>query len=191
MAGIVPQVLGVLSAAGVTAARRCPLNSRHAAGHPLVFRMPETLPLTTLDAALRGMLVALLATVAAVLVRDRPRHPAARAGVAMCLGLCVQAFASTPWIETSWPGPWQAPLVAVSVANVVLFWVFVQALFDDAFVFRPVHGLAWLAVAALSGCNCALGPNYEFASVTFGLQRAVPLLFAVLAAVGRGVSVAC
>ena len=145
--------------------------------------MPETLPLTMLDAALRGMLVALLATVATVLVRDRPRHPAARAGVAMCGGLCVQAFASTPWIESSWPGPWQAPLVAVSVANVVLFWVFVQALFDDAFVFRPVHGVAWLAVAALSGCNCALGPHHEFASVTVGLQRAVPLLFAVLAAV--------
>ena len=44
---------------------------------------------------------ALLATVATVLVRDRPRHPAARAGVAMCGGLCVQAFGGLPGVDTA------------------------------------------------------------------------------------------
>ncbi len=62
------------------------------------------------------------------------------------------------------PRLWQAPLVAVSVGNAVLFWVFVQALFDDAFVLRPLHGLVWLA------------------PFTMGVQRALPLVFSVLAA---------
>ena len=145
--------------------------------------MLDALPLTVLDAALRGMLVSLLLVLAGVLLRDRPRLPAARAGVAMCLGLCVQVISSTPLLEARLSALAQAPLVAVSVANAVLFWVFVQALFDDDFAFKPVHAAAWLGVALLSGFNCALGPLHPAAPVTFGLQRAVPRLFAVLAAV--------
>jgi AraC-like DNA-binding protein len=145
--------------------------------------MLDALPLTVLDAALRGMLVSLLVVLAVVLLRDRPRLPAAQAAVAMCLGLCVQVISSTPLLEARLSALAQAPLVAVSVANAVLFWVFVQALFDDEFVFRPVHAAAWLGVALLSGFNCALGSQHPTAPVTFGLLRAVPLLFAVLAAI--------
>lgn len=147
--------------------------------------MPEPFPATLLDAALRGMLIALLMLLAVVLGRDRPRLAAARAGVALTLGLCVQVVGSTPAFEALVPRLWQAPLVAVSVANAVLFWVFVQALFDDDFVLRPVHGTAWLAVAVLAGFNCATlaGSASVVAPITMGLQRAVPLLFAVLAAI--------
>jgi AraC-like DNA-binding protein len=147
--------------------------------------MTDALPLTLIDAALRGVLLALLALLAFVLWRDRPRLPAARAGVAMTLGLCVQVVSSTPLFEALVPRLWQAPLVAVSVANAVLFWVFVQALFDDEFGLRPVHLAAWVAVAALSGLNCAVvaGSASVVAPITVGLQRAVPLVFAVLAAV--------
>jgi AraC-like DNA-binding protein len=148
-------------------------------------RMPEPLPATLLDAALRGMLIALLMLLAVVLGRDRPRLAAARAGMALTLGLCVQVVGSTPAFEALVPRLWQAPLVAVSVANAVLFWVFVQALFDDDFVLRPVHGTAWLAVAVLAGFNCATlaGSASVVTPITMGLQRAVPLLFAVLAAI--------
>ncbi len=141
-----------------------------------------------IDAALRGMLLSLLLLLAGVLLRDRPRLPAARAAVAMCLGLCVQVVSSTPLFEALVPRLWQAPLVAVSVANAVLFWIFAQALFDDDFTLRPAHAAAWLAVAALSGVNCALGGGGVGGSgaialqVGLGLQRGVPLLFAVLAA---------
>ena len=147
--------------------------------------MPEPLTLTLLDAALRGTLVALLLLQAAVLWRDRPHLPAARAGVAMALGVCVQVVSATPLLEAALPRLWQVPLVAISVGNAVLFWVFVQALFDDDFAWRPLHGGAWLAVAALSGFNCAWGePGASaLAPVTMGLQRGVPLLFAGLAAV--------
>ena len=139
---------------------------------------------TLLDAALRGTLIALLLLLAAVLLRDRPRLPAARAGMAIALGLVVQVVSSTPWFEASVPRLWQAPLVAVSVGNSVLFWVFVQALFDDEFSLRPVHVAAWLLVALVSGLNCAVlnGSGLALAQVTLGLQRGAPLLFSGLAA---------
>ena len=147
--------------------------------------MADPLPLAVVDAALRGTLLALLLLLAGALWRDRPRLPAAQAAIAFCLGLCVQVIGATPLLEDRLPLLWQAPLIAVAVGNAVLFWVFIQALFDDDFVLRPVHGLAWATVAALSGFNCAVmaGSASLLAPLTWGLQRAVPLLFAVLAAV--------
>ena len=142
-------------------------------------------PFILLDVCLRGALIALLLLLAGVMRRDRPALAAARVGVAMALGLCVQVIASTPLLEAQVPALWQAPLVAVSVGNAALFWIFVQALFDDEFALRPVHLLAWLSVAALSGVNCAIVAHSAsvLAPVTMGLQRAAPLVFAVLAAV--------
>lgn len=147
--------------------------------------MTDPHALTLVDAALRGTLLALLLLMATVLWRDRPRAPAARAGSALCLGLCVQTVSATPLFEALVPCVWQSPLVGVSVANAVLFWVFVQALFDDEFEFLPVHGAAWLAAATLAGVNCALRGDAEsaLASIPMGFQRAVPLLFAVLAVI--------
>jgi AraC-like DNA-binding protein len=140
--------------------------------------------LALLDAALRGTLLALLLLLAATLWRDRPRLAAARVGVAMTLGLAVQVIGSTPAFEDQASRGLQAPFVAVSVGNAVLFWIFVQALFDDEFRLRPLHVAAWVAVALLAGLNCGwiIGSHTVLAPVTLGLQRAVPLLFAVLAA---------
>jgi AraC-like DNA-binding protein len=147
--------------------------------------MTDSLPMDLVDAALRGTLVALLVLLAATLLRDRPQLPAARAGVAMALGLCVQVVSSTPLFEALVPRLWQAPLVALSVANAALFWIFAQALFDDEFALRRIHLGAWLAVAALGGINCAFVARSAsvLAPVAMGLQRAVPLFFAILAAV--------
>src|SRR5262245_12887254 len=141
--------------------------------------------LTVLDAALRGTLLALLLLQAAALWRDRPRLAAARAAIVMCVGLCVQVISSTPAFEAALPLLWQMPWIAVSVANAVLFWVFVQALFDDDFVLRPLHAAAWTAVVTLSVVHgIAQGePASTLATVTLGLQRGAPLLFAVLAVV--------
>ncbi|MEO7108566.1 MAG: AraC family transcriptional regulator [Rhodoferax sp.] len=143
------------------------------------------LPLLLADVALRGALIALLVVLATVLHRDRPQLAATRVGVAMATGLCVQVISATPLFEEMVPRVWQAPWVAISVGNAVLFWMFVQALFEDGFTLRPVHGVAWLAAATLSGLNCAVLANSAsvFAPVTTGVQRAVPLVFAVLAVV--------
>ncbi len=142
-------------------------------------------PTTLLDAALRGVLLALLLMLALMLGRDRPRLPAARAGALLALGLCVQVIGATPLFEALVPRGWQAPFVAVSVGNAVLFWVFVQALFNDEFVLRPLHVATWLAVAAVAAVNCAVvaGSASVLAPLTMGVQRAVPLVFAVLAAI--------
>jgi AraC-like DNA-binding protein len=142
-------------------------------------RVPASLPLTLFDAALRGTLLALLALLAVALWRDRPRLRSARAGAALALGLCMQVVGATPLFEALVHPLWQAPLVAVSVANAVLFWVFVQALFDDDFSLRAPHLAAWFLAAALSGFNCIAGPHA--APLLTGLQRGVPLIFAVLA----------
>ncbi|MFZ6638595.1 helix-turn-helix domain-containing protein [Undibacterium sp. TC4M20W] len=141
-------------------------------------------PLVLLDAALRGTLLALLLLLSAILGRDRPQLLVVRAGIALCLGLAVQVISATPWFEATVPRLWQAPLVAISVANAVLFWVFVQALFDDDYALRAMHLLAWFAVAALSALNCAVvaGSASIIAPLTVGLQRAIPLIFAILAA---------
>ncbi len=147
--------------------------------------MPDGLPLSLLDAGLRGMLLALLLLLATVLWRDRPRLPAARTTAALCLGLVVQVLSSTPWFEANASRVAQAPLVGVSVANAVLFWLFVQALFDDGFRLRAWHIALWLGVALLAAANCsgwAGGGDTAPARVLMGLQRAVPLVFAVLAA---------
>jgi AraC-like DNA-binding protein len=140
--------------------------------------------LSLLDAALRGTLLTLALLLAALLWRDRPRLAAARAGVALCLGLALQTVSGAPWVEATLPRLWQAPLVAVSVANAVLFWIFVAALFDDGFRLLPRHVAAWAGVALLSGFNCAVMADSGsiLAPLGWGLQRAVPLVFSVLAA---------
>ncbi len=146
---------------------------------------PGAWPLVLVDVALRGALIALLVVLATVMHRDRPLLAVSRVGVAMAIGLCMQVISATPLFEEWVPPLWQAPWVAVSVGNAVLFWVFVQALFDDDFALRPVHGIAWLGAALLSGLNCAgLAKSASIvAPFTMGLQRAVPLIFAVLAVV--------
>jgi len=149
---------------------------------------PMSDALTLFDAALRGTLLALLLLLAGVLLRDRPRLAAARAGVALMLGLSVQVVSSNPLFEVLAPRLWQAPLVGISVANAVLFWVFVQALFDDDFRLRPRHALFWAAAALLGGFNCAVvaGSGSVLAPLLLGAQRAVPLVCAVLAALAAG-----
>lgn len=140
--------------------------------------------LVLFDVAVRGALIALLVLLATVMRRDRPQLAAARVGVAMAAGLCVQVVSATPLFEDQVPRLWQAPLVAVSVGNAVLFWVFVQALFDDDFRLRPLHAVAWLSAAALSAVNCAVVSNSGsvIAPISVGLQRAIPLVLSVLAA---------
>ena len=45
-------------------------------------------------------------------------------------------------------------MIALSTGNVVVFWLFTRALFDDGFKLRAWHVLVWAAVAAFSFVNC-------------------------------------
>lgn len=143
----------------------------------------EVLP-TVADSVLRGMLLALLVLLMTALWRGQRHNAAMRLTVWLCLGLFIQVLASAPLVEAGVPRLWQAPLVAVSVGNGLLFWLFARALFDDDFRPRPIHGLAWLLVAAFSGLNCAWlwSQGGTLAGASQALQRLLPLAFALLVA---------
>jgi AraC-like DNA-binding protein len=106
-----------------------------------------------IDIALRAAAIALLLVLAASLVRDFRHTIAGRLAIAFALGSAAHAATSaigvTPPISLS-----HAPLIALSTGNVVVFWLFTRALFDDAFALRWWHALIWAAVAAFSFINC-------------------------------------
>jgi AraC-like DNA-binding protein len=109
--------------------------------------------LSTIDVALRASAVALLLVLAASLFRDFRQTAGGRLAIAFALGSA--AHAATAAIGVTSPiSVWHAPLIALSTGNVVVFWLFTRALFDDAFILRWWHALAWAAVAAFSFVNC-------------------------------------
>ncbi len=127
--------------------------------------------LATVDIALSGGTIALLLVLAASLFRDFNQRPAGRLAVAFAIG--AAAHAATLSIDASSPIPvWHAVLIALSTGDVVVFWLFCRALFDDAFVLRPWHALVWGAVAAFSFVNClviAPGGHARAAVITINL----------------------
>lgn len=109
--------------------------------------------LSTLDIALRGATVALLLVLAASLFRGFGTVLAGRLAAAFAVGSAAHAVSysigSTSPVSIS-----HAPLIALSTGNVVVFWLFTRALFDDAFKLRAWHGLVWAAVTVFSFVNC-------------------------------------
>ena len=109
--------------------------------------------LAVLDLALRAATVALLLVLAASLFRDFRHVVAGRLAVAFALGSAAHAVTSA--IGSISPiSVWHAPLIALSTGNVVVFWLFTRALFDDAFAPRWWHALVWAAVVAFSFVSC-------------------------------------
>ena len=110
--------------------------------------------LSTLDLALRAGTTALLLVLAASLFRDFRGAVAGRLAVAFALGSAAHAV--TYGIGATSPvSIWHAPLIALSTGNIVVFWLFTRALFDDAFKMRWWHALLWAVVAGFSFINCA------------------------------------
>lgn len=114
------------------------------------------MPLPLIDAALRGMVLALALLLAALLLRARGtlQAPAAGAALWLSLGLAVQVPGSMPWVEASLSCAGQAPLIAVSVGNAVLFALFCAALLDDGFRWRAWHLAVWIAALVLGAVQC-------------------------------------
>jgi AraC-like DNA-binding protein len=128
--------------------------------------------LSTLDIALRAGTTALLLVLAASLFRDFRGAVAGRLAVAFALGSAAHAV--TYGIGATSPVSIRhAPLIALSTGNIVVFWLFTRALFDDAFKMRWWHALVWAAVAGFSFINCAwIAPasgNVRFAILAINL----------------------
>jgi AraC-like DNA-binding protein len=110
--------------------------------------------LPALDLAFRAASIALLLVLAASLFRDVRQSVAGRLAIAFALGSAAHAATIGIGIATTAVSTWHAPLIALSTGNVVVFWLFTRALFDDGFAPHAWHALVWLAVAAFSFVNC-------------------------------------
>jgi AraC-like DNA-binding protein len=141
--------------------------------------MPMSLPL--IDLALRAAAIAILLVLAASLLRDVRQNIAGRLAVVFALGSAAHAatagIGAAPAVSA-----WHAPLIALSTGNVVVFWLFTRALFDDDFTPRARHGLIWLAVAAFSFVNCmwiAPAGHARFSIVAVNLLALVFIALAI------------
>ena len=143
--------------------------------------------LPTLDIALRGATVALLLVLAASLFRGFGTVLAGRLAAAFALGAAAHAVtysigATSPVLIG------HAPLIALSTGNVVVFWLFTRALFDETFKLRAWHGLVWLAVATFSFVNClwiapATGGSLRFSIIAVNLIALGFIALAVIQAI--------
>lgn len=144
--------------------------------------MDALMLLSTLDIALRGATVALLLVLAASLFRGFGTVLAGRLAAAFALGSVAHAVSYSVG-STSPVTIAHAPLIALSTGNVVVFWLFTRALFDETFKLRAWHGLVWAAVAAFSFVNClwvapATGGSVRLSIIAINL---IALGFIVLA----------
>lgn len=137
-----------------------------------------------LELALRSALIALLLFMAALMVREHPRHRVARLGAFLAVGVAAYAVQSIPGFGIP-PRWWHAPVLALSAGNAVVFWVFARTLFDDDFRPREWHAIAWGLLAFAPVVNCfILLPEHHASARTMG--RAIDLAtfgFSVLAVV--------
>jgi AraC-like DNA-binding protein len=109
--------------------------------------------LAHLELAFRAGAVALLLVLAASLFSDFRNVLAARLGAAFALGSAAHAVSYSVGVTSLVPA-WHAPLIALSTGNIVVFWLFTRALFDDDFRLRWWHGLIWALVTAFSFAGC-------------------------------------
>ncbi|MGY3510439.1 helix-turn-helix domain-containing protein [Bradyrhizobium lupini] len=105
------------------------------------------------ELAFRAAAVALLLVLAASLLSDFPNVLTARLGAVFALGSAAHAASYSVGISSLVPA-WHAPLIAVLTGNIVVFWLFTRALFDDEFRLRRWHGLTWGLVTAFSFVSC-------------------------------------
>jgi len=114
---------------------------------------PKLMSLSALDIALRGATVALLLVLAASLFRGFGTLLAGRLAAAFALGSAAHAVSYSIGATAPVPAT-HAPLIALSTGNVVVFWLFTRALFDETFKLRWWHALVWAGVVAFSFVNC-------------------------------------
>jgi AraC-like DNA-binding protein len=141
----------------------------------------------TLDWALRAGVISLLLFVAALLLRDRAFYVRARVSAAFAIGTAAYVLHFGPGFAVPAAG-WQVPILALSAGNMVLFWVFASALFDDEFRLRWWHVVAWAAVAAVAVINCLAGGASPPLARATGMGLDVAGIVFALLAVSRAIA---
>ena len=95
------------------------------------------------DSGLRGAAAVLLLLIGGSLVRDYGKSPAARLGAAFAIGVAAYVFCSAPGFSDHREF-WHAPILGLCSGNVVIFWLFTRAMFDDSFKHRWWHTAIWI-----------------------------------------------
>ena len=136
--------------------------------------------LPTIDIALRGATVALLLVLAVSLFRGFGTVLAGRLAAAFAVGSAAHAVTSSIGAASPASGA-LAPVIALSTGNVVVFWLFTRALFDETFRLRWWHGLVLAAIVAFSFVNCLWLAPIQGARFAIVLINLIALGFIVLA----------
>jgi AraC-like DNA-binding protein len=136
--------------------------------------------LAATELAFRATSVALLLVLAASLLSDFRNVLAARLGAAFALGSAAHAASYSIGVSALVAG-WHAPLIALSTGNIVVFWLFTRALFDDEFRLRWWHGLIWALVATFSFAGCVWIAPGGYARFSVTMVNLIVLGFIALA----------
>jgi AraC-like DNA-binding protein len=141
--------------------------------------MTGTTLMGSLDIGLRGGAIALFLLIGVAVLRRGGGRAVAWLGAALSVGAAAYAFCSFPDHPRS---IWFAPLMAICAGNVVVFWLFTRAAFDDSFRPTPWHGLWWLLLVACSQTTSA-GVDEPENWLLAAALRLVPVVFVLLAVV--------
>ncbi|MGD9884065.1 MAG: helix-turn-helix domain-containing protein [Reyranella sp.] len=141
--------------------------------------MMGTSSIGSLDTGLRGAGIALFLLIAVAVLRQGGGRPVAWLGAALSIGAAAYALCSMPDHPRSL---WFAPLGVICAGNVVVFWLFTRAAFDDSFRPTPWHGAWWLLLVVCSqtaSFGIDVAANWPIAAAL----RLVPVAFVLLAVV--------
>jgi AraC-like DNA-binding protein len=110
------------------------------------------------DVVLRaaGMTVTLMMVI--LFLRDAGRSLVGRLAAIFSLGVASYLLCSSAAFHAL-PVPIQMPVLALCVANPVLFWLLARALFDDGFRLVPLHGVLMVAALALKAAEMLSSGN--------------------------------
>jgi AraC-like DNA-binding protein len=142
--------------------------------------------LSQIDLVLGGATTTLLLLLAALLWRDFRSLAAGRLATAFALGSAAHAVTASSGFATPATAA-HAALIALSAGNVVVFWLFARALFDDTFEVRRWHAAPWAAMIALSLINC-LGLVPALYPRILGIAISVIALGFVALAIGQTIA---
>lgn len=139
--------------------------------------LPTSVTVTSLDALLSGISLALFVLLATLGLRDGGRLPQCRALAALAISVSAQAVASLP-LASMLPLPLYAAIRLVGAPNVGLLWWFCLVLLRDDF--RPkllaFGGLTALSLAPLAYLVSDLGVDIPALSTINAYGSLAPLL---------------
>jgi AraC-like DNA-binding protein len=102
--------------------------------------------LALIDTGLRGAAIALFLLIGLATLRQGRARQAAWLGALLSLGGAAYVVCSAPG-QADHRSLWFIPVFVLCTGNVVVFWLFTRAVFDDRFKLRPWHAALWLAFA--------------------------------------------